>query len=927
MSYSHTADRSFAPQLQHELETLAKPWYRRRAIQLFRDESDLAVNPDLWDRIVEAMDQSEHLLLLGSPDSAASPWVAKEVDHWRAHRGTASIAIALTGGALAWNDGTKDFDWRLTTGISDGLTGAFAAEPLWADFTTPKADATQKTEFRESVVRLCAGLRGLAPRDLESEDLRQHRRTIRVFGGIISILIVLTIAVIGAAVYAFRQRNVAEARQLAAQADLLANETDASTERTTLLALESLKATELPDNRRILGQTTSLLLPFVSSPSPEKVAAAAFSPDQHHIAIASQDGTVTVFDTMSWKAIAVFHPSRRLSALAYSSDGKRIATGDGDGTIVVSTLDGAHVYRSSLGEGVKALVFGAQQDLLGAVGVDGRMALFDATGHAVSLAAVSPSEVKALAFSDDGEWLAIAEDEDVRLIEIVGHRELWRWKVPSDTNVVAVGPGGYVAVGWGDSTEGGCALLDPKGHQIWRQPHEGGIETLQFSHDGSKLAVGGWDHMASVLETRTGTALAGVVLSDAVNDVAFSPDGSYVAVAGQDGTTRVVDVARRLEIARLEHGGESVALGGDGRLLLTVGNDRKVSVFAIGTSMEVSRIKFSTLVYAVGFSPDGTQLALGTKDGLRLFDTATAMARPPIGPPQEVESLAFSADGRYIAAGFFAHARVFKTSSGQQVVDIPQQGHVSQVALSGDGQVVAIVGGSDLASVYDVSTGGVEVKTPLHSALNGAVALSNDGRLFAAAGDDGAVYLTHMHTSRANATPSTIVRSGATPSAMTFSPDAHYLAVGDWDSNVRVWEIGTARIVYEWLHAQPISALSFSASGEYLITASQRNSPAQLGVTTRVFSMRDGGEWARVSATSRLGAAMLDNSGTALLTATGIFGTGVMTIERHPLSAEELRTIGCSRVSRNLTCAEWKRYRPGERYAPTCANLPATPCS
>ena len=417
ISYSHEADRRFAPQLQHELETLAKPWYRRRAIQLFRDESDLAVDPDLWPRIVDAMDESEHLLLLGSPESAASPWVEKELDHWRAHRDTASIVIALTGGAIAWDERQKDFDWRLTSAVSRRMAGVFAAEPLWADFNSAKTDRAHSPELRESVVRLCAGLRGVAPRDLESEDLRQHRRTIRVFGAIISMLIVLAIAVIVSAVYAFTQRNVAEARELAAQADLLSNETDASTERATLLALESLKKAELPDNRRILGQTVPLLLPFVSILPPEKVATALYSPDHRHLAVASQDGTLSVFDATTWRAISTSRPAHALSALAFSPNGEWIATGDDKGTIVVSTLQGVNVYRFSLGEAVKTLSFASRANGLGAVGVEGRMALVDATGHQVSGSTVWRQAVKALAFSDDGSRIALAEDDGVRLLE------------------------------------------------------------------------------------------------------------------------------------------------------------------------------------------------------------------------------------------------------------------------------------------------------------------------------------------------------------------------------------------------------------------------------------------------------------------------------------------------------------------------------
>src|SRR4029077_4718156 len=93
-------------------------------------------------------------------------------------------------------------------------------------------------------------------------------------------------------------------------------------------------------------------------------------------------------------------------------------------------------------------------------------------------------------------------------------------------------------------------------------------------------------------------------------------------------------------------------------------------------------------------------------------------------------------------------------------------------------------------------------------------------------------------------------------------------------------------------------------------------------VTTRLFSMRDGGESARILATTRLGAAALDPDTTALLTATSFFGSGLIAVDRHPRRASELLKIGCSVVSRNLTCLEWRRYRHGASYEPTCPGLP-----
>src|SRR5262249_32033373 len=115
ISYSHAADSRLAPALQSGLERFAKPWYRMRNFRIFRDQTNLAVAPELWPRIAEALDASEYLVLMASPKSATSPWVERELEHWRNSHSSQNILIVLTGGTIAWDDRRGDFCWEATT--------------------------------------------------------------------------------------------------------------------------------------------------------------------------------------------------------------------------------------------------------------------------------------------------------------------------------------------------------------------------------------------------------------------------------------------------------------------------------------------------------------------------------------------------------------------------------------------------------------------------------------------------------------------------------------------------------------------------------------------------------------------------------------------------------------------------------------------
>jgi hypothetical protein len=48
ISYSHALDGTLAPALQTGLERFAEPWYRLRALRVFRDTTSLFANPGLW---------------------------------------------------------------------------------------------------------------------------------------------------------------------------------------------------------------------------------------------------------------------------------------------------------------------------------------------------------------------------------------------------------------------------------------------------------------------------------------------------------------------------------------------------------------------------------------------------------------------------------------------------------------------------------------------------------------------------------------------------------------------------------------------------------------------------------------------------------------------------------------------------------------
>jgi len=127
VSYSHSAGGRLAPALQSALQRLARPWYRRRALEIFRDETGLSANPQLWSSIEVALDESRYFIWLASVESAQSQWVNRELEHWLATKTAAGLRIlpVLTDGDLVWDSAAGDYDPARSTALPPSLIGAF----------------------------------------------------------------------------------------------------------------------------------------------------------------------------------------------------------------------------------------------------------------------------------------------------------------------------------------------------------------------------------------------------------------------------------------------------------------------------------------------------------------------------------------------------------------------------------------------------------------------------------------------------------------------------------------------------------------------------------------------------------------------------------------------------------------------------------
>ena len=225
ISYSRHADSTIAKLIQSEVQRLGKPWYRRRSLRLFRDDTNLAANPSLWQSIELALDSSRFLIVLCSPQAAQSTWVKREIEYWLVNKSIEKILLVVTGGKATWCskvDGESGAHTK--SSFPDVLVDAFPNEPRFIDlrWAADRRIATSDPRFQDAIADLAAPLHDQPKDDLIGEDLRQHRKLVRLRNFAIAALCVLTLLSSTAGVIAFQQRNSAAAQRDAALAKQLA---------------------------------------------------------------------------------------------------------------------------------------------------------------------------------------------------------------------------------------------------------------------------------------------------------------------------------------------------------------------------------------------------------------------------------------------------------------------------------------------------------------------------------------------------------------------------------------------------------------------------------------------------------------------------------------------------------------------------------
>jgi WD40 repeat protein len=785
ISYSHAADEPLAVALQRALQRFAKPLLRLRSLRVFRDDENLAASANLDKAIEDALAQSRFLILLASPQAAASRWVAKEAQWWLENRSPDRLLICLTSGTITWDTGSADFDWFRTTAVPRVLSGVFTSEPRYARLDrldrTPAMMSLDNAAFREAVRDLAAPIHGVSKDALESEDVRLHRRARQIARIALATLSVLTVTSAAGSWIAMRERNaarrqarIATSRGLAAMAMALR---DTDPDHGRRVAADALSASRTPEAAAAFAATTFRAGLQREIGRPGSVKTVAVDPDAGLAVTASRDGMeiVNLFTGRMLRRLAEPLPWGWICDANFSPKGDELVAVDAYSTLAVWSVNSGRRLMSAVARG-------------------------------------NPLRAE---FSSDGRWIVTIGDNGETAVWNTATGKRLRDLGRNSYLGVAFSPAGPIAA-FADSVRPRVVLLNlVTGHRVARidAPMEGifgaGVDDLAFSADGRSLAValdfgvGVW----SGRQWKQAFRLAGFRGYAPFRTVNFSQDGRFLIAGGEDRLARIWAWPSARLITVLRGHSDSITdavTDAHGQLAATAGYDGTARLWSLRTGAALVTYKAEDgPLRHVWFAPDSKRLiTLGADDVARIWRVPFTILR---GHRGRVTAALFTQDERrVVSVGVDGTARSWNIRTGKQLEKIdpisddwaPRDFY--EMSMDAQTRVVLLQGAESFA--WNLDSGRV---TRPSTRVAGDAVISPDGRFVSALDFGGRIRIWRTSDGK-------IVRSLRVSDAteLRLDPTGNIIVTDPLGNRLRVWDWNSGRL----LHALPAADGGFARS-------------------------------------------------------------------------------------------------------------------